>query len=160
MAGGRPSKFKGTCDLFIAEIEAGQPMAAAAVSAGVALSTVKGWLTSGREGSSDQFSLFLARYTRARAIGLKNTVTEIRDKGADDWRAVAWLGERLYPEVLSLKQAALSVNVNASANANPTPPAPLTHEEMRKRLIDATEYTAKFLAEHGNGERPFDGNGR
>jgi len=157
MAVGRPSKFKETSDLFIAQIEAGQPMAAAAVSAGIALSTVKNWLTQGREGATDQFSLFLARYTRARAIGLKNTVTEIREKGAADWRATAWLGERLYPEVLSARQTALSVNVAQNVNANPQAAAGLSHEEMRQRIISATEYVDQYLkgreqAAGNNGE--------
>jgi hypothetical protein len=145
---GRPSKFKETSELFIAAIASGQPMGGAAAVAGIALSTVKSWLTAGRQGGNDQFTRFLNRYQQARAVGLKNTVTEIREKGATDWRATAWLGERLYPEELCLKQSVINVSATATS-------APVIGdmEQIKAKLLAMHEAIRQEALKDGNGEQ-------
>jgi hypothetical protein len=89
---------------FLAQIEKGLPVRAAAALAGLHHDTVMKWLEAARAGDERYFD-FLERYTRARGKAQDAAVERIRRVGADDWRAEAWLLERMHPADFSLKQA-------------------------------------------------------
>jgi hypothetical protein len=102
-AGGRPSKFPKYSAQFLRHIESGQSISSAAGLSGLAESTVFSWLASARNAQGGAFSEFLERYTRARGKAQGKMIQEIREAGQQDWRAVAWLAEKMFPEVFSPK---------------------------------------------------------
>lgn len=44
---------------------------------------------------------FAERMRKARVLGKSNLIRRIDKAGDEDWRALAWLGERIYPEDLA-----------------------------------------------------------
>jgi hypothetical protein len=101
--GGRPSKFQKCSAQFLKHIAGGLPIGAAAALSGLAESTVFAWLASGRNAQGGAFLEFSEAYTRARGKAQGKMVQEIRKAGRDDWRAIGWLAERMFPETFSVK---------------------------------------------------------
>jgi hypothetical protein len=94
---------------FCEHVAAGKPLRAAAALAGIHVDAVMNWLSLYRDGDQ-RFTEFAERYARARGQGEARAVERIRalgdndGTGRGDWRAQAWLAERMYPEDLNLKQ--------------------------------------------------------
>jgi len=103
-AGGRPSKFRKVVKTFLDQIRAGLTIEAAAGRSGITGRCVHYWLERGRAASHGEFFQFFQSYTRARGEALADMIKEIRSAGREDWRATAWLAERMFKEELSLKQ--------------------------------------------------------
>jgi hypothetical protein len=108
---GRPCKLKDFSASFLKYIENGLPISSAAALSGLAPSTVMDWLAKGRAAKNKQFSDFLEQYTRARGIALGKVVARLTRASEEDWRALAWLAERMWPEELCLKSNSHIVNV-------------------------------------------------
>jgi len=157
---GRPSKLDKCAACFLKHIEAGQPIASAAALAGLAESTVFAWLADARANQTTKFSEFLESFTRARGKAQAKMVREIRVAGRQDWRAICWLLERLWPEQFNLRQfdPAVSVSVNATATANQPPER--TPQQIGKAVSEAFQYIQEHKNDFikGAGNR-FDGNG-
>lgn len=77
-------------DLLLAAAQRGATNRDAAALAGIAESTFYKWL------SNDDYADFADAYTRAKATGRMRSIRLIAD--SDDWRAHAWLLERVDPE--------------------------------------------------------------
>jgi transposase-like protein len=88
---------------FFETIETGIGVEPAAASAGLSSSTIYNWIRRGEQeqtaGEASEFVEFLERLTRARAsvhVRLAESLTRAAATG--DWRAAAWMLERLSPE--------------------------------------------------------------
>jgi hypothetical protein len=89
--------------IFLKHIEKGLPIRVAAVLAGLHYDTVMSWLSAARDGDT-RYADFIDRYTRARSVAQNKSIERIRRIGAEDWRAEAWLAERMFPKDFNLKQ--------------------------------------------------------
>lgn len=106
MPGGRPSKLTPAVAERIAKaLEQGMPQETAAKLAGVEPRTFYEWMAQGRrEDGRHEYQQFAQAVTLARATFQESVIAEIRnaftpgEHGVRDWRALAWLMERMFPE--------------------------------------------------------------
>ena len=105
-APGRPSAMTDEVVTDIVNaLAAGATAKAAAGAAGISEATYHSWRAQACEGADPVFLEFLERTTRAREQGKVALAASIRKAANEgDWRAAAWLLERLEPEGWSLKQ--------------------------------------------------------
>jgi hypothetical protein len=89
---------------FLEHIKQGLTIEAAAGRAGLTGRCVHYWFERGRTASQGEFFQFFQSYTRERGEALADMIKEIRSAGREDWRATAWLAERMFKEELSLKR--------------------------------------------------------
>jgi hypothetical protein len=96
----RPLTFREpTAGTVVRAVEAGLSLRAACRVAGVPGRTVRGWIQRGaeidrRDGESmDPLAVFARRVDAAKAMAAVNTIN-----ASKDWKAAAWMLERLYPE--------------------------------------------------------------
>jgi hypothetical protein len=89
---------------FLKHIESGQTIVAAAALSGIGQSTVFNWLAIARNASEGVYREFMEAFTRARGKAEGAMVKEVRQAGREDWRATAWLLERMFPERFYVKQ--------------------------------------------------------
>src|SRR5262245_60786799 len=88
---------------FLEHVASGLPLRAAAARAGLHVDAVMNWLALYRDGDQ-RFVEFAERYARARGQGEARAIERVRKlgdndgSGRGDWRAEAWLAERMYPE--------------------------------------------------------------
>jgi len=83
----------------------GASIKSAAVAAGISERTYHYWCEQAAlEGAGEPLVQFLQRTTRAREQGRVALVAAIRTAAADDWRAAAWMLERMEPEAWAAKQ--------------------------------------------------------
>lgn len=157
-AGGRPSKLPKCSARFLKHIETGHPIAAAAALSGLAQSTVFAWLAAGKKTKTGDFPEFLEAFTRARGKAQGKMVEQIRKAGREDWRAIGWLLERMFPEQFSLKQlhevSGLSTMVNVAAYAGGPPADTRSPQEVKEELLRlqrAIWAEAKRQEEQGDG---------
>src|SRR5215210_4357861 len=103
---GRPSAMtEQVVSDIVNALAAGATIKAATGAAGISERTYYLWREQGgQEGADEAFLQFLQRTTRAREQGKVALTASIRKAAAEDWRAAAWLLERLEPEAWSLKQ--------------------------------------------------------
>ena len=89
-------------ELIAERIVMGLTMKAATDSVGLGYQTANGWIRRGdaaaAEGKPDLYSAFAASITRARGEFRAKHVKIIADAGTADWRASAWLLERMADE--------------------------------------------------------------
>jgi hypothetical protein len=87
---------------LVALLSAGNRLATALRVAGVPPATVYGWLERGDPERSDPrdaaFRDFRERVERARLEGEARDVTRIAAAASRDWRAAAWIAERMAPQ--------------------------------------------------------------
>jgi hypothetical protein len=104
---GRPSKLDSEItNRVLAALESGVGIVRAAAHAGVAASTVHNWLQQGdadqQAGTESDRAAFLDRVTRTRANVAVRLAAQLQRAGREnvdgDWRANAWLLERLAPD--------------------------------------------------------------
>jgi hypothetical protein len=101
---GRPSKCTAQyVPRFLKHIAEGQTIRAAAALAGLHIDSIMRWLEAARDGDERYFE-FSELYARARGKAQSKMVAEIRRAGTGDWRATAWLLERMFVSDFSLKQ--------------------------------------------------------
>ena len=103
---GRPSAMtEQVVSDIVNALAAGAAVKAAAGAAGISERTYYLWRERGeQEGADEAFLQFLQRTTRAREQGKVALTASIRKAAAEDWRAAAWLLERLEPEAWALKR--------------------------------------------------------
>src|SRR5262249_34264610 len=84
---------------FLEHIESGQSISASAGLSGLSEPAVHAWLASARAGDT-RYAEFLEGFTRARALAQQRAVDRIRKLGDEekDWRAEAFLIERMHPK--------------------------------------------------------------
>jgi hypothetical protein len=102
--GGRPSTVSRLAPGFLKHIESGQTIVAAAALSGIGQSTVFNWLATARNAREGEYREFMDAFTRARGKAEAKMVKEIRKAGQQDWRAISWLLERMFPERFCVKQ--------------------------------------------------------
>ena len=103
---GRPSAMtEQVVSDIVNALAAGAAVKAAAGAAGISERTYHSWRERGeQEGADEAFLQFLQRTTRAREQGKVALVASIRRSANEgDWRAAAWLLERIEPEALAAK---------------------------------------------------------
>jgi hypothetical protein len=101
---GRPSTVSRLAPGFLKHIESGQTIVAAAALSGIGQSTVFSWMAIARNAKDGEYREFLEAFTRARGKAEGAMVQEVRKAGREDWRATAWLLERMFPERFYVKQ--------------------------------------------------------
>lgn len=102
---GRPSKLnEATAAVIVSHVRNGSSLADAAALAEVGERTVQRWMHLGRVGADgdEDFVDFAERVKQAKADRKRELIEEIGQgrliTGEMDWKAKAWLAERLYPE--------------------------------------------------------------
>ncbi len=100
---GRPSKLdEHTTDKILEVLRVGGYVETAAQVAGVSRATFHAWMErgdpDGTKVADEPFREFRRRVDNARAEGEQASVALIRRAGVTDWKAVAWLLERQFPE--------------------------------------------------------------
>lgn len=111
---GRPPKLTAEiieqiCDSVIS----GSSIAYAAKSAGISESTIYRWLALGREGDADSIYVDLVNRVREATECSEFELLQgmrIAAKQSENWRALAWLLERRYPERYAKRTEHLEVN--------------------------------------------------
>lgn len=96
--GGRPSKLTEANSLAILSyVEAGVPLPQASDAAGLSWNTVKDWLAKGRRAGpgDDAYVAFEQAVRRAKGEWTAKMLKRIDVASLEDWRAAAWLTERL-----------------------------------------------------------------
>jgi len=98
---------------FLDCVASGQPLTAAAALADISPRIVYYWLDKGKDEENDQnrvYCTFAEKFARARELSLAGYIAEIRKLGCEgerkDWRAAAWLSERIHREQLWLNHTA------------------------------------------------------
>jgi len=129
-------------DAFIKHVESGQPLSAAAALAGIAPRTVQYWLEFGRKEPNGRYGIFARRFERARDLSLAGYIAEVRKIGCNsekpDWRAAAWLGERIHREKLWLNYGQANQTSVVNINVLSTPTAQLPERQAVVREIEGT----------------------
>ena len=96
---GRPSKMnERTIAKLVEAIEIGATREVAARYAGISVSSFCSWMAKGREAESGEFSELLERIEGAEAKLEIFCLEKIQAHGEKDWRAKAWVLERIHPE--------------------------------------------------------------
>ena len=100
---GRESKLdEQTTELIVTMLRAGNYVDTAVSAAGVARSTYYDWLRRGDPAGTDPadevYRVFRDRIEKAQAEGEARNVALISKQAPSDWKAAAWILERLYPE--------------------------------------------------------------
>lgn len=101
---GRPSKLGSAADVLVSHVRLGAGLADAAARAGVSERTARRWMHRGRRGAEgdEAFVDFVERVNEAKAERKAELLEQIGQgrliTGEPDWKAKAWLAERLYPE--------------------------------------------------------------
>jgi hypothetical protein len=118
---GRPTKF--TPEIvrkFLRNISRGMTNYAAALLAGTSQGKVHDWMAKGREATSGPFYEFWKAYNRAKARSQAKMVVAIQRAGRQDWRALAWLLERQFPQDFALKQVIQQTDAEGNTVQNAT----------------------------------------
>lgn len=93
---------------IIERLRAGIPLRWAAQAAGVTYGSAKTWIDHGNEdrnaGRISIYSDFVYEVERADSEYVASAVARIRMHGTDDWRAEAWLLERMHRGVFGNRQ--------------------------------------------------------
>ena len=136
---GRPSAMT---EQVVADIvnalAAGATVRAAAGAAGISERTYHSWRERGeQEGADEAFLQFLQRTTRAREQGKVALVASIRRSANEgDWRAAAWLLERLEPEAWAAKHVLEHSGLDGGPVPVDTPPELDISDPETRRLLD------------------------
>jgi hypothetical protein len=96
VAGRSSQRTAANADDIIQEIEAGATRKVACACVGMSTDTLNRW--------EDADASFAARLARAEGIRNRSLVADIRKEGPKDWRAAAWLLERVDREGYGTKQ--------------------------------------------------------
>lgn len=99
----RPPIDAESAEIFFSEIRGGGSRRDACAASGFSESAVRDWISRG-EGrhrtrkKTPEYEAFAARYRRELSEGKAALRKVVRSAGEKDWRAAAWLLERLHPE--------------------------------------------------------------
>jgi transposase len=135
---GRPSKLNDeTLAAIVDAVSDGLTLNVAAQAAGINVATLHSWRDRGdadlEAGRTSIFARLVDELTRATAAGEVTLVRRIRSHGsgpAGDWRALAWLLERRFPERYGKR---LEVDATLSERAEPRVVSP--DEDKRDRVL-------------------------
>lgn len=108
MPGGRPLTLdqpegQEIVEAFLRRIEKGMSAKGAARVSGLSTTTLYRWLeTASEDGAPESYVLFRDRFMRARGVREETLIDALASAGrgevGGDWRAPAWMLERLEPE--------------------------------------------------------------
>lgn len=130
----RPSELtQDVADTLLTSLER-MPIKSACALAGVAPSTYRRWVRRGEAGEP-LYEEFAIKARRVRASFAQELVRGIETAGKDDWRASAWLLERLFPREFGLRQrieARHRARIESGSTREPQPDlSVLTNDELR-----------------------------
>ena len=95
----RPSKLTPqTSETITRELAAGASTAAAARAADISARTLRRWLQHGRNSADGTYRQLVADVEDAKRQARQRAIKTIGGAGEVDWRAAAWLLERLFPD--------------------------------------------------------------
>jgi hypothetical protein len=116
----------------------------AARAAGIGQSTFHDWMRRGRAEAAGEYRDFYEAVTAARAQAAQTLLGHVA--GAEDWRAAAWLLERLFPKDFALRQVLEHIGKDGGA---------IQHEHKHDVDVDAL-YLAlqERRARRGGGSEP------
>ena len=126
MPGGRPTKLDATAaNAIVAILQKGLTIDDACEAAGIDDSTFQRWMRRGEKvlkareprPGEKEFGEFCAAVKKARALGKVSNVTLIETAAASDWKAAAWLLERMYPHQFGRKY----IRIEAGGPDGPEP---------------------------------------
>ena len=93
---GRPPKLTSEMETrLVALLKAGVPREVACAGVGIADRTLRIWLTKARAGEED-YQEFADKVEAAQAEAQSTMLFQIRKAGAKDWKALAWMLERVF----------------------------------------------------------------
>jgi hypothetical protein len=92
-----------TEDLIIDAVNDGCTLRLAAKAGGISYETLRTWLRAADDGD-ERYVPFAKRFYAAEATGARENFRNIKNAGASDWRASAWILEHRYPEEYGTKQ--------------------------------------------------------
>lgn len=112
--GRRPKLNRDLQARFLSLVRAGVPTEVACEGAGIASRTIRIWQERAKDEADPQHArhaTFAAELEKAKAEAQASTLVDIRRHGKKDWKALAWLLERVYPERYGYKaQLAMTVD--------------------------------------------------
>lgn len=93
---GRPPKLTSEMETrLLSLLRAGVPREVACAGVGIADRTLRIWLTKARAGEKS-FQEFADKVEAAQAEAQSTMLVQIRKAGAKDWKAIAWMLERVF----------------------------------------------------------------
>lgn len=96
---------------------------------GIPYSTHKDWMEKGRaDDAAPQYRIYCQRIEQARAVGEDNLVKVVASSAIEDWRAAAWMLERMEPE----RWGRRSVN----ASGGPRSDGPVEETPLKRLLAE------------------------
>lgn len=96
--GRRPALTAEAKEAVLGAVRDSQTYEVAARRAGVAERTLYGWIEKGEAGAAPVYAQFVQELARAKAEAEESIITGIKAAGRHDWRALAWIAERRYPD--------------------------------------------------------------
>lgn len=97
---GRPTKLtKAVKTTILDGVRLGMAYTRVCALAGISHDTFVNWQKAGaEEGAREPYRSFARELEQAKAQGVQRRVVRIEQQGREDWRALAWLLERQFPE--------------------------------------------------------------
>jgi hypothetical protein len=141
---GRPSKLNEETKIKLFDaIKGGNTLEAACEHAGISYRTMKNWEERGQREQSGEYFHFFEEIEQAKGLAEVELVRIISCAALEDWRAGAWLLERLNPLKWSLRPEMLQKRLEiASIGAQDDSWAEMDREIIHRTLEDpvATEH--------------------
>ena len=107
--GRKPKLNRETETRLLSLLRAGVPREVACAGVGIDSRTLRIWLTKARSGEA-RFVEFAGKVESAQAEAQSSMLVQIRKAGAKDWKAIAWMLERVFSERYGYKsQVKISV---------------------------------------------------
>lgn len=156
MAGDTPGrKPKLTHELetrLIALLGAGVPREVACAGVGIDSRTLRIWMTKAREGEPG-FVEFADKVTEAQANAQASMLVQIRKAGSKDWKAIAWMLERVFSERYGYKSQ-VKISVEAEMEHLLDVAQNVLGPESAAKLFEALASSAGEAAIAGTEEGP------
>ena len=101
--GRKPKLNRETETRLLSLLRAGVPREVACAGVGIDSRTLRIWLTKARGGEL-KFQAFADKVEAAQAEAQSSMLVQIRKAGAKDWKAIAWMLERVFSERYGYKR--------------------------------------------------------
>jgi transposase len=126
---GRPTVFDAEkAKIIIDVVRAGNYIETAANFAGVSVSTVRAWITSGARGESEELADFSAAIYKADSEAEIRDIQTIGEASKTQWQAAAWRRERRAPQRWGRRD---QVELNGTMDLNHVALTKLSPEEFQ-----------------------------
>jgi hypothetical protein len=109
---------------LLSYVRQGCTLRAAALKAGIHERTFYLWREKGEKARTGKYREFVDALEEAQAHAEVALVTSLKLQGAEDWRALAWMLERRFPEAWAKQQ--IVENRHADSDGGPLPTPTLT----------------------------------